>query len=185
MTRKSPKMEITEVGGDKYKSLQEAQQAARPELTADLVETFKGLLEKGWLVSRDGKIVVNHHKIKKDRKEKEQAKIYERENRKVFIYALIDPRNRTIRYVGKTSDLKARLLSHIHRSHISLEAWITELKEAGVLPVMEILEETIEKKSTKVERKWIAYYSENKMLLNQKFNPQKKIRLHEDDLEVR
>jgi hypothetical protein len=61
------------------------------------------------------------------------------------IYALIDPRDNTVRYVGISIDADERFISHLHDPNASLPKtrWIRELRQEGLSPVMQILE-TIE-----------------------------------------
>ena len=59
-----------------------------------------------------------------------------------FIYALTDPRTGAIRYIGKSNDPNARLKSHIgRRSHNPfLNAWIDDMRSAGMVPSLAILQ---------------------------------------------
>jgi predicted GIY-YIG superfamily endonuclease len=83
--------------------------------------------------------------------------------RRVFIYFLLDPETRLVRYVGKTENLKARYQSHLkeksncHRSH-----WIQALARRGLKPVMQIVE-CIDGEHAwqESERHWIAYGKRN------------------------
>lgn len=63
----------------------------------------------------------------------------------VYIYALEDPRDSQIRYVGKTVDLKHRMNyhfnPHISDSNIHKKNWINSVKSEGLLPNVIILEE--------------------------------------------
>lgn len=57
------------------------------------------------------------------------------------VYALIDPRDGSIRYVGLTSDPRQRLWCHLsERTNAGKWAWMCELKERGLRPRMETLE---------------------------------------------
>ena len=63
-----------------------------------------------------------------------------------FIYALADPRTRDVRYVGKTSDLDARLNGHACEARRSPKAtprltWLRALAKDGVRPEILVLEE--------------------------------------------
>ncbi len=61
-----------------------------------------------------------------------------------FIYALIDPRDDTVRYVGVTKDVYFRLHRHVKDdTKDSKRAWINELEQLGLSPELEVLE-TIE-----------------------------------------
>ena len=61
----------------------------------------------------------------------------------VYIYALRDPRNSYIRYVGKTNNLNRRFNSHIQRAKTSTthsSRWIYSLIKLGIKPIIDILE---------------------------------------------
>ncbi len=60
------------------------------------------------------------------------------------IYALIDPRTDSIRYVGGTHQPAKRLAEHVGKGsgeNRHLRRWIEELREAGLQPTMHILEQ--------------------------------------------
>ena len=62
-----------------------------------------------------------------------------------FIYALLDPETKEIRYVGKTMHLVPRLKNHIKSSKSSKdkthkENWILKVLSSGGIPILEILE---------------------------------------------
>jgi hypothetical protein len=75
----------------------------------------------------------------------------------VYIYALIDPRNNSVRYVGQTLYPTMRLHSH-NRPTDSLpkSQWIRELSAEGHTARMEILEETTKAAARVRELYWIA-----------------------------
>lgn len=56
------------------------------------------------------------------------------------VYHLIDPRDRTVRYIGKTASPNSRLRAHIQesreRQNTAKKRWIAELLAAGLEPVM-------------------------------------------------
>jgi hypothetical protein len=57
-----------------------------------------------------------------------------------FIYGLVDPRDGTIRYVGKGYDPKARTKQHLKASHNPrVNKWVSELREIGLRPKLKIL----------------------------------------------
>jgi GIY-YIG catalytic domain len=62
-----------------------------------------------------------------------------------YIYALIDPRDEAVRYVGVTRDVYFRLSRHVKdASKMDRKGvWISELEQLGLSPELEILE-TIE-----------------------------------------
>ncbi|HVO44408.1 MAG TPA: GIY-YIG nuclease family protein, partial [Aggregatilineales bacterium] len=60
----------------------------------------------------------------------------------VYIYALIDPRDNSSRYVGMTRDPNKRLYQHRSKSHNEeIKVWASELDDLGLSPTMRILEE--------------------------------------------
>src|SRR5260370_37536543 len=71
-----------------------------------------------------------------------------RQGQRYTIYALIDPREDTIRYVGMSKDAQFRLFQHLHRTAggESKEArhWINELQQSNFTHILNILE-TIER----------------------------------------
>ena len=56
------------------------------------------------------------------------------------VYHLVDPRDKTVRYVGKTASPKSRLRAHIaesrERQNTRKKRWISELITAGLEPIM-------------------------------------------------
>jgi hypothetical protein len=63
-----------------------------------------------------------------------------------FIYELLDPRNKEIRYVGKTNNPKHRYSQHLYCSKYNKRtsycvSWIKSLLEIGLEPILEIKEE--------------------------------------------
>lgn len=60
-----------------------------------------------------------------------------------FIYALKDPRTGEIRYVGKADKPKSRLQHHIKGStpKTHKECWLFSLRQAGLRPALEVLDE--------------------------------------------
>lgn len=69
-----------------------------------------------------------------------------RNERQYQIYALIDPRDNTIRYIGKSDDVKYRYYQHLHSIGGGRQErqWIRELKILELVPALRILE-TIDK----------------------------------------
>lgn len=59
----------------------------------------------------------------------------------IYIYALIDPRNSKIRYIGKTVNLKARLQNQLNeKSKTHRCNWIQGLKKEGFKPIQKVLQ---------------------------------------------
>lgn len=77
-------------------------------------------------------------------------------SRVIYIYTLSHPISEEVRYVGKTCNLKERYQQHCNRSKRTYTwNWIKGLKSQGLLPKMEVLEETNEKEWKESERFWI------------------------------
>lgn len=63
-------------------------------------------------------------------------------NRKVEIYALLDPRDGAIRYIGKANDSAKRLKGHMRdarRRVTPVYNWINALAKMGLTPGMTVL----------------------------------------------
>lgn len=76
------------------------------------------------------------------------------------IYALIDPRDNAIRYIGITVNPDERLKQHIWGDmNIRKREWISELNQSDLAPIMQTIE-TAETEGTALEREayWIQYY---------------------------
>lgn len=77
----------------------------------------------------------------------------------VTIYTLADPTTGEIRYVGKAIDLAARFHGHFYENHQTSKShkanWIKSLKDRGLKPVMEVLEQTTDDDWQESERFWI------------------------------
>jgi predicted GIY-YIG superfamily endonuclease len=77
------------------------------------------------------------------------------------IYALVDPRDNTTRYVGMTSNLYERFLSHLscNGDNYRRDAWIQELKAANLMVIMQTLETvTNEAEVGMREAYWIHHF---------------------------
>ena len=70
----------------------------------------------------------------------------------VTIYALGDPRSGEIRWVGQTVDPAMRLAHHCSGPGAPTQAWIRELKAAGLRPRMTLLERCAAEESRELER---------------------------------
>jgi hypothetical protein len=62
----------------------------------------------------------------------------------VYIYVLKDPRDKRIRYVGKTNNIDRRYEQHLYNRNEGnphKDRWITNLQAKGLKPLIEIIEE--------------------------------------------
>ena len=91
-------------------------------------------------------------------------------DKKHYIYALIDPRNGEVKYIGRTTNPKNRMQQHCKPSgnirHSLKEDWIGQLRNIGLSPEMEIIEIVENGFSAALrERAWIRRYqsTDNKM----------------------
>lgn len=77
------------------------------------------------------------------------------------VYALIDPRDNTVRYVGITDDVYARFLQHIKGmdENYGKSVWIQELRALNKMVIMETLEECeANEKACERESYWIRHF---------------------------
>ena len=80
-----------------------------------------------------------------------------------FIYTLSDPVSNQIKYIGKTKNLKDRLQRHMSPyglkcSWQSKTKWLRYLKNNGLKPIMEVLDEGDENNIDDLEIYWIAQF---------------------------
>lgn len=77
----------------------------------------------------------------------------------IVIYALIDPRTKSVRYVGQTNNPLKRYRSHLNTpKSYRTSLWITELKSNDLQPIYSTLEITDESHWAEREVFWIAHY---------------------------
>lgn len=92
-------------------------------------------------------------------------------NRTVWIYAMIDPRDQLVKYIGQTVNLKTRYSAICHgviSCSMKVREWVHGMKQDKVKPTMIILQETNQTDAGKVELKWIMTFLEaGAPLLNQ------------------
>jgi len=77
-----------------------------------------------------------------------------------YIYALIDPRNSCVRYIGRTNDMWSRFRSHLDcESGKGKIEWLRELREENYVPIMKKIEEveTVEEAIDR-EKFWIRFF---------------------------
>ena len=83
----------------------------------------------------------------------------------VYIYALLDPEARLVRYVGKSTQPHKRLRQHILSARRGGDRricrWIRSLLERGLLPQMLILERAMQDSWESAEQYWITAFRED------------------------
>lgn len=82
---------------------------------------------------------------------------------KYYIYTLTDPIDNDIKYIGKTKDMKDRMRRHMGESNlkdlwIPKNKWIKWLKNQGLKPIMEMLDEGDENNINSLEIYWICQF---------------------------
>jgi hypothetical protein len=80
-----------------------------------------------------------------------------------YIYVLKDPLSSEVRYVGKTSNPEDRIKRHLSEysltdSWTNKNKWILWLKDNGLKPIMEVVEECDFFQINEFEKKWILFY---------------------------
>lgn len=77
----------------------------------------------------------------------------------IFIYTISDPISGLVKYVGKTKCPKERFRKHLsERNNTYKSKWITGLRNAGLEPVFEIIDECEESEWQIKERFYIRFY---------------------------
>ncbi len=90
---------------------------------------------------------------------------------KVYIYALCDPDNNDIRYIGQSVDTVSRLSGHMTECETNngkKALWLRELKEQGKKPNILILETCDNDVAYKREMYYIKKYRKSGLILNDK-----------------
>lgn len=80
-----------------------------------------------------------------------------------FIYTLSDPISKEIKYIGKTKNLKDRLQRHMSPCNLkqtwqSKTKWLKYLKNNGLKPIMEVLDQGDENNIDQLEIYWISQF---------------------------
>jgi predicted GIY-YIG superfamily endonuclease len=80
---------------------------------------------------------------------------------KVYIYTLEHPVTKEVRYIGKTKNPKERFHNHcnrLHNEHTHKRNWINSLRNQGLKPKMNILDEVTESEWKYWEKFWIEQF---------------------------
>ena len=76
-----------------------------------------------------------------------------------LIYGLKCPKSGIYRYIGKSSNGLNRPKSHLSiSSNQYVRLWVEELREEGMCPLIDIIEECSEEDLSNREKHWISYY---------------------------
>lgn len=93
----------------------------------------------------------------------------------VAIYTLTDPRDGTIRYVGKTTSPKDRYRQHLRTPGRATAAWIIDMARTGAKPQMDVVDRCGRWSWRRVERRWIRRTAAaGSPLLNIEHNPRRR-----------
>jgi len=98
------------------------------------------------------------------------------------IYALADPYDQAVRYVGETANVQRRYREHCRgETGVKVAGWVAELKEQGMFPVLLILETDVVGRMA-IKREWYwtkMYLMQGAALLN--FTPETRERFTSDN----
>jgi group I intron endonuclease len=85
----------------------------------------------------------------------------------VFIYALIDPRDNLIKYIGRCKNLKHRMMCHLTPTELNngtkKSNWIKELLENDLKPIMIEIDHVPKKEQKNKETEWIKFYDKKNL----------------------
>jgi hypothetical protein len=90
------------------------------------------------------------------------------------IYALIDPRDRSVHYVGMTDHVYKRFQQHLNTQEKNdpKNAWLKSMRDIDVMILMESLETTSDlEEARQREAYWIRHYTQLKMPLTNQHIP--------------
>lgn len=86
------------------------------------------------------------------------------------IYALVDPRDGLIRYVGSSKNPNTRLKEHVREidGDSNLKVWLRDLAEQKLMPLMVILDTQVSGESESCEMEWIQHFDRFGYIYNNK-----------------
>lgn len=94
------------------------------------------------------------------------------EHKPIWIYCLVDPRNKMPMYVGLSRCPEKRFIQHMRSSASRVSLWVSDLASVGMTPTMDMLECCTTENALSRERYWMQVkVSDNQGLLNTIGNP--------------
>jgi predicted GIY-YIG superfamily endonuclease len=83
-----------------------------------------------------------------------------------YIYGLYDPRTNELKYIGQAKNIQNRLKRHKkdarkYKDKYQKDAWILELRELKLQPIIREIEQTTKIKANERETYWIKYFKES------------------------
>ena len=83
-----------------------------------------------------------------------------------YIYVLKDPRDNSVRYVGKTNNPKLREGRHrAERGRTHKHYWVAQLRRLSLVPIFEIIETIDTSQWAEREIHWIQHFKDHFSLL--------------------
>lgn len=80
----------------------------------------------------------------------------------VYIYALVDPREGTPRYIGQTDSPERRMLQHLSKTidkNRDKHEWVQKTLTEGYRIYMMLLDRVPRTEGDKAEKEWIAHFA--------------------------
>lgn len=99
------------------------------------------------------------------------------------VYALVDPRDGLVRYVGVTKNPAYRLAEHMRmpvKEGQHKNNWIADLIKSGLVPIFVFLDSVSEETASQCEQEWIAHFSTLGVLFNHKIKSTKREKKEKD-----
>lgn len=82
-----------------------------------------------------------------------------------YIYALIHPLTKEMRYIGSTVNTRRRYYQH-YSGRTSCYEWVNELRQSSLRPGLVMLEKVKFEEREIEENKWLLFYKEKVDLIN-------------------
>lgn len=83
---------------------------------------------------------------------------------KTYIYKLLDPRDQSIKYIGKTNHIRTRLRKHLTQTGSTRKhKWIKCLKKERLIPIIVVIEICNGNNVDEREKYWIRFYKQKSL----------------------